>query len=81
MCPHHPDGVVAGYRQDCACRKPKPAMITDLLHDWPVDAPNSLLIGDKETDISAGRQAGLTSAMFSGGNLLEFVRAQEALPD
>jgi len=73
-CPHHPEAVVARYRQSCRCRKPAPGMIDALLAAWPVDRTRSLLIGDRQTDIAAGRTAGLKAYRFSGGDLRAFVQ-------
>jgi D,D-heptose 1,7-bisphosphate phosphatase len=73
-CPDHPDGTIERYRRVSNRRKPAPGMITDLLGRFPVDAANSLLIGDKPSDIDAARTAGLTGHFFSGGNLEAFVK-------
>jgi D-glycero-D-manno-heptose 1,7-bisphosphate phosphatase len=58
-CPHLPDAAVAAYRCVCACRKPAPGMVLDLLARLRVDAAASILVGDKGTDIQAGRAAGV----------------------
>ncbi len=78
FCPHHPNGVVAAYRKDCACRKPRPGMLLELSSAWPVIAEQSLLIGDKDSDLEAARGAGLRGFKFPGGNLETFVK--EILP-
>ena len=49
-------------------------MITDLLGRFPVNADDSILIGDKPSDLEAARAAGLQGHLFSGGNLEAFVR-------
>lgn len=51
-CPHMPD-------DNCECRKPKPGMILRAAEDWDIDLAASTLIGDRETDIEAGRAAGV----------------------
>lgn len=73
-CPDHPDGTIERYRRVSDRRKPAPGMIHDLLKRFPVDLVNSLLIGDKESDLEAARAAGLKGKLFSGGNLEAFVK-------
>jgi D-glycero-D-manno-heptose 1,7-bisphosphate phosphatase len=52
FCPHHPD-----YTGDCECRKPKPGMILKAIRKYNIDPTESVLIGDKESDIKAGENA------------------------
>jgi D-glycero-D-manno-heptose 1,7-bisphosphate phosphatase len=54
FCPHHPD--LSGY---CECRKPAPGMILQAVREYNLDILNCILIGDKESDIQAGRNAGI----------------------
>ena len=54
-CPHHPD--ITG---PCQCRKPKPKMLFDAQKEFDIDMKNSLMIGDKERDIEAGLNAGIS---------------------
>jgi D-glycero-D-manno-heptose 1,7-bisphosphate phosphatase len=72
-CPYHPEGVVERYRRVSELRKPGPGMITKILSEWPVDLPQSFLIGDRESDLQAAAAAGIRGHLFAGGNLLEFV--------
>lgn len=72
-CPHFPEGDVAAYRKVCACRKPAPGMLLNLMKNWPVQRETSFMIGDRETDIAAARAAGLQGYLFPGGNLLSFM--------
>lgn len=80
-CPFHPEGTVDKYKLQSDWRKPAPGMILDLLKCWPVAITKSFLIGDKESDIEAGHQAGLTAYRFDGGNVaavLSRILAQRA---
>ncbi|MDO5045687.1 D-glycero-alpha-D-manno-heptose-1,7-bisphosphate 7-phosphatase [Campylobacter sp.] len=52
FCPHAPE-------EDCECRKPKPKMIIDAAHELGIDLANSIMIGDKDSDIMAGKSAGV----------------------
>ena len=49
-------------------------MITDLLSRFPVNVDESILIGDRPSDLEAARAAGLRGYFFSGGNLEAFVK-------
>ena len=54
-CPHHPD--ITG---ECLCRKPNPGMILQAIKDFDLDISQCVLIGDKESDLQAGRNAGIS---------------------
>jgi len=53
-CPHHPD--FTGY---CECRKPNPGMILRATEELDLDLSRSVLIGDKDSDLEAGINAGI----------------------
>lgn len=74
-CPHHPQATREAYRKVCPCRKPAPGMLQQAMAEWPVDAARSLLIGDNQRDLEAGKAAGVPGYLFRGGNLLEMARA------
>ncbi len=57
-CPHHPEGHVAPYNVDCACRKPAIGLISDACSALDIDSKRSFMIGDKWTDILCGHRAG-----------------------
>jgi D-glycero-D-manno-heptose 1,7-bisphosphate phosphatase len=59
FCPHHPVHGVGEYRRDCDCRKPAPGMILHAAQEHSLDLQRSILVGDKMTDIEAGRAAGV----------------------
>ena len=53
-CPHHPD-----FSGDCECRKPNPGMILQAKKFFDIDLSQSILVGDKNSDIEAGINAGI----------------------
>ena len=58
-CPHHPD-----FSGICECRKPNPKMILDAQKEFNIDLVNSILVGDKNSDIEAGIKAGIKMNYF-----------------
>lgn len=50
-CPHGP-------QERCSCRKPEPGLLYQASGDLGVDLNMSFLIGDKVSDLEAGRRAG-----------------------
>jgi D-glycero-D-manno-heptose 1,7-bisphosphate phosphatase len=58
-CPHLPDAAIARYRLDCDCRKPRPGMLERAAAALNIDLSASILVGDRATDIQAGRSAGV----------------------
>ena len=58
-CPHLPDAEILRYRAVCDCRKPLPGMLQRAAAALDIDLPASILIGDRATDIQAGRSAGV----------------------
>jgi D,D-heptose 1,7-bisphosphate phosphatase len=59
FCPHHPESAKGAFLKACDCRKPEPGMIKKAAIDWKIDLANSIVIGDKESDLEAGRRAGV----------------------
>jgi histidinol-phosphate phosphatase family protein len=54
----------------CGCRKPSPLLVQQAAREHDVDLAESFMIGDRETDIQCGRNAGcstiwLRNAIFS----------------
>jgi D-glycero-D-manno-heptose 1,7-bisphosphate phosphatase len=56
VCPH--DGV-----EGCACRKPAPGMLLDLIDEFAVDPAVSWMVGDRWVDVAAGAAAGVTTVL------------------
>jgi D-glycero-D-manno-heptose 1,7-bisphosphate phosphatase len=57
-CLHHKKGVVPEYTCDCDCRKPKPGLFLQAAKELGIDLAESFMIGDKESDLEAGIDAG-----------------------
>ncbi len=66
-CPHHPQGSVAAYRQDCDCRKPKPGLLRRAARDLDLELAGSWMIGDKAEDIALATAAGLKPVLVLSG--------------
>lgn len=63
-CPHHPKGIVPNLNINCDCRKPAPGLLTQAARELRLSLPDSILIGDKSSDIEAARAAGVGRAYF-----------------
>lgn len=59
FCPHHPDFVAAGHGEPCLCRKPEPGMLLQAAAELGLNLAASVMVGDKEDDVRAGRAAGV----------------------
>jgi D-glycero-D-manno-heptose 1,7-bisphosphate phosphatase len=60
-CPHHPRSTVPALRGPCPCRKPAPGMLLRAATELHLDLSRSFLVGDKLSDLAAGRSAGVGS--------------------
>ena len=60
FCPHAPG-------HSCECRKPRPGMILDGARDHHLDLSRSFFIGDKQSDIECGRNAGVKTILVRTG--------------
>ena len=58
-CPYHPTEGIGEYRRESPDRKPNPGMILRASSELDLDLSQSVLIGDKDSDIDAGRAAGV----------------------
>ena len=66
-CPHVPNGDDPGYALDCQMRKPYPGMILKAAAEHGVDLENSVMLGDKYSDLEAGWRAGCKSGLVLSG--------------
>lgn len=64
FCPYHPQGSVPALSQPCACRKPESGMILAAAGELRLGLARSALVGEKWSDIAAGRLAGVGSCLL-----------------
>ena len=57
------------HRQNegCYCRKPKPGMLLDLASEFGISLADSFMVGDRASDIDAGRAAGCKTVFLDLG--------------
>lgn len=74
ICFHHPNALNESLRStNCSCRKPRPGMINSLLEKNSLTSEQSLIVGDRITDIIAGQHAGLSlKVLLTGPRSFEF---------
>ncbi|MFG2180886.1 D-glycero-alpha-D-manno-heptose-1,7-bisphosphate 7-phosphatase [Streptomyces abikoensis] len=59
VCPHEVGA--------CDCRKPLPGLLKAAMRDFPdIDPADSVMIGDSESDVLAGRAAGTGTVLLQG---------------
>lgn len=58
-CPHHPGGIVSQYACVCRCRKPEPGMLLSAMGEFEIDMAQSVIVGDRLSDLQAGLAAGV----------------------
>ena len=63
VCPHAPDDA-------CECRKPKPKLILDAARALGVDPACCVVVGDRESDMEAARNAGAIPLKVAGPHAL-----------
>ena len=82
-CPHHPEGSVEAYRQQCECRKPGQGLFLQAASEWGIDLSHSYTVGDGVVDIVAGRAVG-TRTIYVGPRkcyLCSELTSRDARPD
>ncbi len=67
FCPHHPRATLEQYRLDCDCRKPRAGLLRRAAADLGIDLTRSFMVGDRMTDIAAGKTAGCRTALVETG--------------
>ncbi len=61
--PYHPEKAIGEYLRESECRKPGPGMLLQAAKELDIDLTASIMIGDKESDVEAGRRAGVAQTI------------------
>ncbi len=66
-CPAHPEAEEIVYRQGLDRRKPAPGMLLEAAQDLEIDLDESFMVGDKLSDMVAGKRAGCATVLLLTG--------------
>jgi D-sedoheptulose 7-phosphate isomerase len=67
FCPHHPNATLLAYRAACDCRKPRAGMLHRAAKELALDLNGSFMVGDRLSDVAAGRRAGCRTVLVETG--------------
>jgi D-glycero-D-manno-heptose 1,7-bisphosphate phosphatase len=67
FCPYHPIHGIGPYRRESEDRKPSPGMLLRAAADLDLDLTQSILIGDRCSDIAAANAVKLRQAFLIAG--------------
>jgi D-glycero-D-manno-heptose 1,7-bisphosphate phosphatase len=70
-CPFHPEHGVGKYKQDHEDRKPGTGMLRRGTREFGVELSESVLVGDRCSDVGAANAAGLRQAFLMSGTEAE----------
>lgn len=74
VCPHADDDA-------CECRKPQPKMLLDAAEKYGIDLSRSWMVGDRETDVLTGKNAGTKTILVTSGAIGSSETADYVAPD
>jgi D-glycero-D-manno-heptose 1,7-bisphosphate phosphatase len=79
-CPHHPRIGDTRYRVVCECRKPAAGMLFRAQREHDLDLSNSVVIGDKASDVGMAARVGARSVLVLTGYGRQTLCYPELLP-
>ena len=71
-CPHHTNAKITEFRGKCNCRKPGIGMIKKAEKELDINLNESIIIGDKITDLQAGFDSGITTRYLISEDLNKY---------
>ena len=75
-CPYHPEHGVGEYKRDHEDRKPGPGMLRRAEREFGVSLADSVMVGDRCSDIAAANSAELKQAFLVAGTEGECCRGE-----
>ena len=66
-CPHHPEGSIEPYKQQCECRKPGRGLIDRAARELGIDLARSFVVGDRWHDVRLARAVGARGVLVRTG--------------
>lgn len=73
-CPHHPT-------DNCSCRKPNTGLFEKAIKDNNIEVNRSYMLGDKITDISAGKKIGAKTILIPEMHMREKILMEKKIWD
>ncbi|MBU0809429.1 MAG: HAD family hydrolase [Gammaproteobacteria bacterium] len=85
FCPYHPEHGIGEYRRQSEFRKPAPGMLLQAQSELGINMEQSILIGDKRSDMAAGQAAGVGTLLHlrgehEGGDTVVITQLSQAMP-
>jgi D-glycero-D-manno-heptose 1,7-bisphosphate phosphatase len=81
ICYHHPNAKKFFLRKECDCRKPLPGLINLMVKKHNISPEKSFLIGDRITDVQAGKSAGIKHLfLIANPRMLEMNENSSVVP-
>lgn len=76
-CPHHPEGDLPQYAQECDCRKPRAGMLERAAGEHGLDLSACIMVGDTMRDVEAAHAAGARAVLVRTGHGEQTLAANE----
>jgi D-glycero-D-manno-heptose 1,7-bisphosphate phosphatase len=67
-CPHHPEGEVLQYAEECDCRKPRPGMLERAARENGLLLADCFMVGDTLRDVEAAHAGGVRAVLVRTGH-------------
>jgi len=78
FCPHHPSEGRAPLRRRCACRKPRPGLVSRAARELSLDLRRSYCVGDGAVDLGLAAAVGVRGVLVLTGHGRATRRALDA---